>query len=276
MKLKTEYYQIRSSKIPDVFHGYRIVFLTDLHNCQIGNENHVLYHRICALKPDLILVGGDMVVGRRDFKDFSMLRHFFHCLGKHFPVIYSYGNHERRLSLYAETAHTSFPDYISMLKKSGIDVLNNESIMIEKEGRRICVSGLNMDLDYYGKFYKKSARMPKDYVKSVLGEPKGEYRILMAHHPKHFERYAQWGADLVLSGHVHGGIMRLPLLGGVISPTLLLFPKYDGGLFKKGSSAMILSRGLGTHTLPIRIFNPGELILFTISPKRNLAKNKEN
>ena len=119
--------------------------------------------------------------------------------------------------------------------------------------------------------------MEKEYLEETLGPAsKEKYQILLAHNPDYFENYAQWGADLVLSGHVHGGIMRLPLLGGVISPTLLLFPKYDGGLFKKGSSAMILSRGLGTHTLPIRIFNPGELILFTISPKRNLAKNKEN
>lgn len=269
MKLKTEYYQIRSSKIPDVFHGYRIVFLTDLHNCQIGNENHVLYHRICALKPDLILVGGDMVVGRRDFQDFSMLRHFFHCLGKHFPVIYSYGNHERRLSLYPETAHTSFPDYISMLKKSGIDVLNNESIMIEKEGRRICVSGLNMDLDYYGKFYKKSARMPKDYVKSVLGEPKGEYQILMAHHPKHFERYAQWGADLVFAGHLHGGIMQFPGIGGVISPDFQIFPKYSSGLWRLKDCQMIVSRGLGEHTIPLRIMNTRELSVADFAVVRN-------
>ena len=89
----------------------------------------------------------------------------------------------------------------------------------------------------------------------------------MAHNPDYFEEYAAWGADLVLSGHVHGGMMRLPILGGVVSPAFKLFPKYDGGLFQQGKSTMILSRGLGMHTIPIRIFNPGELILLKICPK---------
>ena len=106
------------------------------------------------------------------------------------------------------------------------------------------------------------------YLQETLGEVKEDYyEILLAHNPDYFEEYADWGADLVLSGHVHGGMMRLPILGGVVSPAFKLFPKYDGGLFKIGKSTMILSRGLGMHTIPIRIFNPGELILLKISPK---------
>lgn len=268
-KLTTEYYQIRSTKIPAAFHGYRIVFLTDLHNCCNGRENHALYHRICALRPDLVLVGGDMVVGRRDFEDFSMLRHFLGCLGKHYPVLYAYGNHERRLSLYPETAHTSFASYLSMLKRAGIDVLNNRSILLKKGTARICVSGLNMDLDYYGKFYKKSARMPKGYIRSVLGEPKGDYQILLAHHPKHLARYADWGADLVFAGHLHGGILQLPGIGGVISPDFKLFPKYSSGLWSLKGCQMIVSRGLGEHTIPLRIMNTRELSVADFVAVRN-------
>ena len=93
-----------------------------------------------------------------------------------------------------------------------------------------------------------------------------KYEIMIAHDPFYFDAYAETDADLILSGHVHGGIMRLPLLGGVISPRLQLFPKYDGGKFEKNNTTMILSRGLGCHTLPIRIFNPGELICLTLSP----------
>ena len=69
----------------------------------------------------------------------------------------------------------------------------------------------------------------------------------------------------MLSGHVHGGIMRLPALGGVLSPALTLFPKYDGGMFKEDNSTMILSRGLSSHTPPVRIFNPGELIVIDLN-----------
>ena len=68
----------------------------------------------------------------------------------------------------------------------------------------------------------------------------------------------------MVSGHVHGGLMRLPFLGGVISPALKLFPKYDGGVFQEGKSTLVLGRGLGTHTLPVRIFNPGEVVVIDI------------
>ena len=93
------------------------------------------------------------------------------------------------------------------------------------------------------------------------------FQILLAHNPVYFEEYARWGADLVLSGHVHGGIVRLPFLGGVISPAFTLFPKYDGGKFERGDSTMLLGRGLGTHTLPVRMWNPGEIVLVTLLPE---------
>ena len=86
------------------------------------------------------------------------------------------------------------------------------------------------------------------------------YTVLLAHNPEYFSSYAEWGADLTLSGHVHGGVARVPIWGkGVISPGLKLFPKYDGGIFRKGQAVMVLSRGLGMHTIPIRLFHPGEL-----------------
>ena len=109
--------------------------------------------------------------------------------------------------------------------------------------------------------------MEKSYLTKLLGEPREDAcQILIAHTPQYFEAYAAWGADVVMSGHVHGGIMRLPVLGGVLSPNLTLFPKYDGGRFVCGKATMILSRGLGTHTIPVRVFNPGELVTVNILP----------
>ena len=104
--------------------------------------------------------------------------------------------------------------------------------------------------------------MAEDYLAGILGAPETDtYTILIAHNPDYFPEYAAWGADLVLSGHVHGGIARLPLLGGVLSPAYRLFPKYDGGMFRENNSIMILGRGLGTHTIPVRFLNPGELVV---------------
>ena len=101
-----------------------------------------------------------------------------------------------------------------------------------------------------------------------LGNPdRDRYSILLAHNPEHFQAYVSWGADLILSGHVHGGIIRLPFLGGVVSPAMKLFPKYDGGLFSQGNSHMVLSRGLGTHTIPVRINNKAELVVVELTNK---------
>ena len=128
------------------------------------------------------------------------------------------------------------------------------------------IRGAEIGKEYYQKM--KQGRMTVSYLESLIGRPeKGAYNILIAHNPDYFPVYAGWGADLVLSGHVHGGIMRLPVLGGVISPSLRLFPKYDGGCFREGESTMILGRGLGSHTVPIRIFNPGELIVVSLEPE---------
>ena len=121
--------------------------------------------------------------------------------------------------------------------------------------------------NHFAHFKKKD--MENGYLKQTIGAPQKNYcHLLIAHNPDYFEDYARWGADLVLSGHVHGGIMRLPLLGGVIAPSYTLFPKYDGGVFYEGNATMLLGRGLGSHTLPFRFFNPAELYEVQLLPKQ--------
>ena len=120
--------------------------------------------------------------------------------------------------------------------------------------------------------------MRETYLPRVLGQPDPkEFTILLAHNPDYFPEYAAWGADLVLSGHVHGGVVRIPFWGkGVVSPAVKFFPKYDGGLFEEGKSHMILSRGLGAHTIPFRLFNPGDLIFlqFEKGKEKKIEKRK--
>ena len=112
--------------------------------------------------------------------------------------------------------------------------------------------------------------MKKEYLDELLPEQRTDcFQILLAHNPDYFPEYAAWGADLVLSGHLHGGVARLPLLGGVVSPRLHFFPRYDGGKFTHGNSVMIVSRGLGMHTIPFRFNNPGELVEITIRKRKN-------
>ena len=112
-----------------------------------------------------------------------------------------------------------------------------------------------------------SSKMDDSYMEEILGSNDGShYEILLAHNPDYFKQYAFYGADLTLAGHVHGGIVRMPFMGGIASPAVRFFPKYNGGLYRQGKANMIVSCGLGTHTLPMRIFNPAELAVIRIKP----------
>ena len=107
--------------------------------------------------------------------------------------------------------------------------------------------------------------MKKEYLEGLLPEGRQDcFQILLAHNPDYFPAYAAWGADLVLSGHLHGGVIRMPLLGGVISPQVRLFPEYYAGTYFRGKSEMILSRGLHMHSFRIRLFNMPELSCVTL------------
>ena len=127
--------------------------------------------------------------------------------------------------------------------------------------------------------------MDDDYIESLVGKLEDDkYNILLAHNPDYFKHYNAYGSDLILSGHVHGGLIRLPLLRGVAHPGIRFFPKYSGGVYddngkfvryadsyvssKNAVIRLIVSCGIGFHTLPLRLFNPGELIFITIDSKQ--------
>ena len=252
-------YEIFSSKIKN---EHSFVVLSDLHNKEYGKNNEKLLKRIDKLKPEGILIAGDILTAKPE-KSYAVALNLLEKLSAKYPIYYGMGNHETRLFLYPEVYGDMGSRYEQDLNACNIKLLRNEIVECKDSIR---VHGLDMKRDYYKRF--KKYPMKDTYLKETLGEVSADkFEILLAHNPDYFEEYAAWGADLVLSGHVHGGMMRLPILGGVVSPAFKLFPKYDGGLFKQGKSTMILSRGLGMHTIPIRIFNPGELILLKICPK---------
>ena len=252
-------YQLYSNKIKEEHH---YVVLSDLHNKSYGEKNEKLLKSIDKLAPEAILIAGDILTSKPG-KSYEVALDLIKNLALKYPIYYGMGNHETRLFLYPEVYGDMGKNYESDLNEIQVEFLRNESRECQDNIR---ITGLDMKREYYKRFKKNP--MDKHYLKDTLGTVKPEkYEILLAHNPDYFEEYADWGADLVLSGHVHGGMMRLPILGGVVSPAFKLFPKYDGGLFKQGKSTMILSRGLGMHTIPIRIFNPGELISLKLSPK---------
>lgn len=253
-------YELESKKIT---RECTFVLLSDLHNKSYGRQNEKLLQRIQELNPDAVLVAGDMLTAQRGNKH-RVTVEFMEQLAKMYPVYYGMGNHEHRIKKCPEKFGNLYETYMESLHRSGIEPLINESL--DMPSANITISGLLMDERYFRKFRKYPMR--ESYLSDMLGKPRKEvFQILIAHNPEYFEEYIRWGADMVVSGHVHGGLMRLPILGGVISPNWTLFPKYDGGEFKKEDSVMILSRGLGMHTLPIRIFNPGELVVIHLKSK---------
>lgn len=236
------------------------ILLSDLHNKSFGKENQALLQAIEKQKPDGILIAGDMYTAAKG-KDNTKVAEFVCRLAEKYPVYYGNGNHEHKTRLFPEEFGNLYQDYMDKIKKAGVVTLQNEKVHLP--GFNTDIYGLEIERDYYKKFERQ--KMVPDYLTKELGTPdKGRFTLLIAHNPEYFPAYAAWGADLSVSGHVHGGLMRLPAAGGVISPGIQLFPKYDGGFFKEGNAVMVLSRGLGTHTLPIRIFNPGELIVIHV------------
>lgn len=254
-------YEIRSEKIAK---PCRLALLSDLHDKSFGKGNGRLLAAIDEKKPDGILVAGDMLTAVKG-AGFANALSLMEKLAARYRIYYGMGNHEYRLGVDPENYPGMYEGYMSGLRRAGIEPLINETAYLPEYNIAVC--GAQIDRAYYRHFRRKV--MESSYLPKLLGTPDGEkFQLLIAHNPVYFDAYAKWGADLVVSGHVHGGIMRLPVLGGVLSPALTLFPKYDGGMFTEGKSTMILSRGLSSHTPPIRIFNPGELIVIELKPEK--------
>lgn len=247
-------YTVSSSKL---YADEDIVILSDLHNKSYGKENERLIQAIEQVKPAGIYIAGDIITSKagESMKNGITL---MKKLGEKYPIYYGMGNHEHKLRLEPEKYGNMYRKYEEALQGAGIALMSNQRVY--DPGHNVDVCGLEIGRSYYYKARK--TKMDSGYLESLVGNSRTDaFQILLAHNPDYFQQYAAWGADLVLSGHVHGGVMRLPVLGGVISPSFRLFPHYDGGEFHNGNATMILSRGLGMHTIPIRIFNPGELVL---------------
>lgn len=258
--LQCEYYTVADTQLPMEFTGMRIVLISDLHEQQFGKDNEKLLQRILEQKPDCVMIAGDLLIKGTQLRS-DMVMGFLEKLCREVPVYYAPGNHEEYLE--RECDEGVYEKYLSDLEKIGVKYLANQTVEIDKNGEKLFVTGLHLQKKFFAKFYEKVS-LQKEDIEELLGEKRDGYEILLAHNPTYFPVYSQWGANLVLSGHVHGGIVILPFIGGLISTTYQLFPKYDFGKFREGDSTMILSRGLGVHTIKLRLFNKPEIAVITL------------
>ncbi|OQB24223.1 MAG: putative metallophosphoesterase [Firmicutes bacterium ADurb.Bin182] len=246
------------SNCPDAFEGFKIVHLSDLHSKRFGRENARLIGRIFELEPDIVVMTGDMV--NRTDKDFGVFLNLAAALAKTYPVYYVTGNHELGLNIKALT------EIKAQLKSFGVCVLDNEQAVIRKGRDAITLYGCALPLEFYREMKSRHNREHDfDIIKDALGDF-DDYgvNILLAHHPRYFEIYSDWGAALTLSGHLHGGMIRLPFIGAVFSPDIELFPNYGGGLYTNRQSHMVVNRGLGRGTAGFRLFNRPEISVITL------------
>lgn len=239
----------------------KVLFLTDLHGKEYGKENRRLIKKIREEKPDYILIGGDMLTRTKKETEQKALRLFSHLAGI-CPVYAANGNHEQKMKENLEDYGTRYEKYKEAVKSTGVHLLENDSVSLHFEGQPVKVTGLEIPLSCYSRVKREELRISQISERVGVSE-KEEYQILLAHNPAFISQYWEWGADLVLSGHLHGGIVRIPGIGGVITPQFKLFPRYSGDMYQKDGHISVVSKGLGTHTVNVRLFNPAELTAVT-------------
>jgi predicted MPP superfamily phosphohydrolase len=267
--LMTKKYRVESDRLSPNLKQTGFVLLADLHNRTFGAENHRLIKRIDSLNPEFIVIAGDII----NKKAASYPGNAYTLLDKlsdRYKIIYAYGNHEQRMEQFGKTSVTklskeekalyhSWIEFKNNLSKKGVIFLDNDSTVMECNGEKLRITGVSIDDEYFG--FHTNKEMSSEYLPSLLGQSsKKEFKLLIAHNPVYIKNYAEWGADLILSGHLHGGMMRLPGIGGVLSPQAKFFPKYDSGMHQYMKSQLIVSRGLGSHSIMPRIFNIPELV----------------
>lgn len=259
-KFKITRYDYRTKKISGKI---KFAVIADLHAHVYGKENDTLIQSIRELEPDFILIPGDQIVSKYP-KTYETSYQFLREIVRIAPVYFSNGNHESRVSRVQVLQTEAFMEYEEKVRALGVHILNNETETITVRGEEIHISGLEIPLECYGK--GKYLPLSAGFVEQSLGSAKtGQLQILMAHNPMFAPIYAGWGADITVSGHNHGGLVRIPGIGSVISPQYELFPKYDAGEFTIDGRKIYVSKGLGTHTFHIRIFDRAELILVRIN-----------
>ncbi len=271
-KFIVTHYEIEHKKLKELTTSKNMLIISDLHSTTFGVGNNLLINEINSIRPDIILVAGDMLVGKH-LKSYVVGERLLLELSKDYQIYYANGNHEQRMKLGDNRFQQEFSTYKSKLESAGVIFLENTHSSIRFGEQSITFWGLEIEKNYFTKFNYKMLTSSKVEEKlgnvDVYNKPLiHNYHVLLAHNPVHVDAYVKWGADLVVSGHLHGGMIRLPYIGGIITPQLRLFPRYSGGKYHKNDTDIIVSRGLGSHTLKIRFMNIPELVVVRLKGQK--------
>ncbi len=254
--LDVTHYTVPSSRLPKAFDAWKIAHISDLHNTEIPSVRHQLMDALAVETPDVIVITGDLIDSRHTNADLAMKTVRRIC--EIAPVYYVAGNHEARMQ-------NKLPIWEAQLTAMGVQILKDRAVSLEKDGEALSLCGV-----YDPAFVLGSGSHTKEAYEKIMEKklqrllPKEGYRILLCHRPGPFTTFCESGVDLVLSGHAHGGLIRLPGNRGVIAPQEGFFPKYTEGVFTQDHTSMVVSRGIGNGLLPLRFHNAPELVIVTL------------
>lgn len=253
INITTTHIEIENKKIPSGFDDFKIAQVSDLHNYQWSEK---LIRKIKMESPDIIAITGDLVDSSKT--DFDVALQFIQDANKIAPIYYVTGNHEAWLEDYSVLKE--------QLEKLNVNMMDDRSLFIEKDSNKIQILGVQ-DPDFVERM--NSGNIQGEIVRIKTSEilNKDYFNIVLSHRPEHFEEYVKVGADLVLTGHAHGGQVRIPFFGGLVAPNQGFFPEYTEGIYNEKNTDMIVSRGLGNSIIPIRINNTPELVIIKLKTK---------
>ena len=236
--------------LPEGFDGCKIVVLSDLHGAEFGENNEDLFSAVSEESPDYIFYLGDLEDRYRG-ADAGYAESVAAGLSAIAPAYYITGNHEWAIG--------DVPQLKERLTAHGIHVLSNQYVTLERNGASVVLAGID---DPNGYADQKTPEELSAELYADLGDP---FWLLLAHRNDRFaSRYSLLGADLVLSGHGHGGIIRLPFTDGLLSTDRTFFPSYTAGLYEENGSCLFATRGLGNSGPSFRLFNRPEVALLTL------------
>ena len=263
-------YTCQSSDIPKSFKGYRIVQLTDIHSVRNAKQGELICEKVVSAQPDVICITGDLVdsayYAKNGVEGETETLRLLEKITKIAPTYMVYGNHEMIL-----LDNPDKNEFKVAIEKLNVKIANNKNFKIYSEDGEdyIRIAGIQDPATLYKNFHFAGIKTNGERMEAMLdtvtvSATNEEFVILLSHRPEYMEMYDQYPVDLCLTGHAHGGQFRIPFVGGVYAPGQGFFPKYTLGMYETDDMQMCVGTGIGNSTVPLRIFNPPEIITIVL------------